>query len=120
MNPRVSRSSALASKATGFPIAKVAAKLAVGYTFDEFKQWTLGVLHDDNVKDLCVTFTKKDGSERAMQCTLVEGRIPADKTPKTQSEAGTNSGSAVRVFDTEKQEWRSFRWDSVIKVEFSL
>jgi carbamoyl-phosphate synthase large subunit len=35
MNPRVSRSSALASKATGFPIAKVAAKLAVGYTLDE-------------------------------------------------------------------------------------
>src|SRR5260370_18698505 len=35
MNPRVSRSSALASKATGFPIAKLAAKLAVGYTLDE-------------------------------------------------------------------------------------
>jgi carbamoyl-phosphate synthase large subunit len=37
MNPRVSRSSALASKATGFPIAKIAAKLAVGYTLDEVK-----------------------------------------------------------------------------------
>jgi carbamoyl-phosphate synthase large subunit len=37
MNPRVSRSSALASKATGFPIAKIAAKLAVGYTLDELK-----------------------------------------------------------------------------------
>merc|ERR1711965_1198643 len=37
MNPRVSRSSALASKATGFPIAKVAALLAVGYTLDELK-----------------------------------------------------------------------------------
>jgi carbamoyl-phosphate synthase large subunit len=37
MNPRVSRSSALASKATGFPIAKVAAKLAVGYTLDELR-----------------------------------------------------------------------------------
>jgi carbamoyl-phosphate synthase large subunit len=37
MNPRVSRSSALASKATGFPIAKVAARLAVGYTLDELK-----------------------------------------------------------------------------------
>ena len=35
MNPRVSRSSALASKATGFPIARVAAKLAIGYTLDE-------------------------------------------------------------------------------------
>ena len=38
MNPRVSRSSALASKATGFPIAKVATKLAIGYTLDEIKK----------------------------------------------------------------------------------
>ncbi len=38
MNPRVSRSSALASKATGFPIAKIAAKLAVGYTLDELRE----------------------------------------------------------------------------------
>ena len=37
MNPRVSRSSALASKATGFPIAKIAAKLAIGYSLDELK-----------------------------------------------------------------------------------
>src|SRR3978361_1111680 len=37
MNPRVSRSSALASKATGFPIARIAAKLAVGFTLDELK-----------------------------------------------------------------------------------
>ena len=42
MNPRVSRSSALASKATGFPIAKVAAKLAVGYTLDELSNDTGG------------------------------------------------------------------------------
>ena len=37
MNPRVSRSSALASKATGFPIAKIATKLALGYTLDEIQ-----------------------------------------------------------------------------------
>ena len=43
MNPRVSRSSALASKATGFPIAKVAAKLAVGYTLDEIQNDITGV-----------------------------------------------------------------------------
>ena len=42
MNPRVSRSSALASKATGFPIAKVAARLAVGYTLDELKKEITG------------------------------------------------------------------------------
>ena len=88
--------------------------------FEEFKTWTLGVLHDRNIKDLCVTFTKKDSSERAMRCTLVEEAIPADKQPKTQSEGSTSTGSAVRVFDTEKSEWRSFRWDSVTKVEFTL
>lgn len=43
MNPRVSRSSALASKATGFPIAKVAARLAVGYTLDELKNEIIGL-----------------------------------------------------------------------------
>ncbi|WP_225721781.1 carbamoyl-phosphate synthase large subunit [Candidatus Vallotiella sp. (ex Adelges kitamiensis)] len=42
MNPRVSRSSALASKATGFPIARVAAKLAIGYTLDELKNEITG------------------------------------------------------------------------------
>ena len=42
MNPRVSRTSALASKATGFPIAKVAAKLAIGYTLDELKNEITG------------------------------------------------------------------------------
>ncbi len=44
MNPRVSRSSALASKATGFPIARVAAKLAIGYTLDELKNEITGGL----------------------------------------------------------------------------
>jgi carbamoyl-phosphate synthase large subunit len=44
MNPRVSRSSALASKATGFPIAKVAAKLAIGYTLDELRNEITGGL----------------------------------------------------------------------------
>jgi len=48
MNPRVSRSSALASKATGFPIAKIAAKLAVGYTLDEIR--------NDITRETCAAF----------------------------------------------------------------
>ena len=44
MNPRVSRSSALASKATGFPIARVAAKLAIGYTLNELRNEITGGL----------------------------------------------------------------------------
>ena len=45
VNPRVSRSSALASKATGYPIAKMAAKLAVGYTLDELKNPLTGTTY---------------------------------------------------------------------------
>ena len=45
VNPRVSRSSALASKATGYPIAKVATKLAIGYTLDEIKNDVTGTTY---------------------------------------------------------------------------
>ena len=87
--------------------------------FDEFKTWTLGLLHDENLKSsLCVTFTKKDGTQRTMRPTLVESRIPMEKQPKTKTEGSETSGSAVRVFDTEVQEWRSFRWDSITEVRF--
>lgn len=88
--------------------------------FDEFKTWTLGILHDRNAKDLCITFTKRDGTEREMRCTLVEEAIPQEKRPKTEGSGSETTGSAVRVFDIEKQEWRSFRWDSVTKVSFDL
>jgi hypothetical protein len=90
----------------------------------EFKTWLKGILHDEHSKNLCVVFTKKDGTDREMFCTLTEGRIPADKQPKTQDTDGTTarpfSDDALRVFDTEKQEWRSFRWDSVKEVRFDL
>lgn len=92
-------------------------------TDPEFQTWLKGVLHDDVCKDLCITFTKKDGTEREMFCTLSESRIPVDKQPKSGLEEATNSttaGSAIRVFDTVKQEWRSFRWDSIKRVEFSI
>ena len=90
----------------------------------EFKTWLRGLLHDDSAKNLCVVFTKKDGTERAMQCTLAESKIPSEKQPKSHASdsetAGQGNESAIRVFDTEKQEWRSFRWDSVREVRFDL
>jgi hypothetical protein len=93
-------------------------------TDPEFKTWMKGVLHDEHVKDLCVVFTKKDGTEREMQCTLVESRIPQDKQPKSEASDSTTAGQgnddAVRVFDTQIGEWRSFRWDSIKSVNFSL
>jgi hypothetical protein len=90
----------------------------------EFKTWLKGILHDEHAKDLCVVFTKKDGTERELYCTLDESRIPTDKLPQAQDETGTTarkfSDDALRVFDTQKQEWRSFRWDSVKQVRFDL
>jgi hypothetical protein len=93
------------------------------FTTPEGQQWLHGVLHDEHIKDLCVTFTKKDGTEREMFCTLAESRIPADKQPKSgmaQTSNSTTTGSAVRVFDTVTNEWRSFRWDSITNVTFSI
>ena len=93
------------------------------FTTPEGQQWLKGLLRDDITKDLCVTFTKKDGTTREMYCTLCESRIPAEKQPKSGMEEATNSttnGSALRVFDTVANEWRSFRWDSITNVTFSI
>lgn len=87
-------------------------------TDPEFQTWVKDLLHDANVENLCITFTKSDGTDREMRCTLVESFIPTDKTPKgTGREAPTTT---QRVFDVEKQEWRSFKWDSVKSVSFDL
>lgn len=86
----------------------------------EFKKYVRELLHDENLKDVCVTFTKTDGSEREMHCTLVEGRIPSDKRPKSEGSSGSTSDAAQRVFDTNVGEWRSFRWDSIKTVGFTI
>ena len=61
---------------------------------------------------LYVQFEKKDGTIRYMKCTLLESLIPADKKPTLDY---TESLKAIRVFDIEKNEWRSFRYDSVLQ-----
>ena len=90
----------------------------------EFREWLRGVLHDESTKNLCIVFTKQDGTEREMFCTLCESRIPAEKQPKSQTSNSTSTrqgnDTAVRVFDTDKQEWRSFRWESVKEVRFDV
>jgi carbamoyl-phosphate synthase large subunit len=79
MNPRVSRSSALASKATGFPIAKVAAKLAIGYTLDEIKNDITGGITPASFEptiDYVITkipkftFEKFKGSENILSSSM--------------------------------------------------
>lgn len=81
---------------------------------DVLKDRILEALRTDIVT---VRFTKADGTERDMRCTLVESKIPTDRQPKNEAKATDSVGSAVRVFDTEKGEWRSFRWESLISVE---
>ncbi|MBO7349988.1 MAG: carbamoyl-phosphate synthase large subunit [Acetobacter sp.] len=80
MNPRVSRSSALASKATGFPIAKIAAKLAVGYTLDELK--------NDVTRSMPASF------EPTIDYVVVKiPRFAFEKFPKTQALLSTSMKS---------------------------
>ena len=84
MNPRVSRSSALASKATGFPIAKIAAKLAVGYTLDEIPN----------------DITKKTPASFEPVLDYVVTKIPRwafEKFPGTSGKLGTSMQSVGEV-----------------------
>lgn len=83
----------------------------------EDKTFVRELLHNEEVRDLCVTFTKKDGTQREMFCTLSESRIPADKKPKNTDSVFTDE--ALRVFDEKIGEWRSFRWESVTKIEYT-
>ena len=85
---------------------------------DDGKNYVHSLLHDESVSDLCITFTKKDGTERVMHATLLESKIPTEKQPKEGSVV-KHSSAAQRVFDTQIGEWRSFRWDSVKAVSFS-
>ena len=93
MNPRVSRSSALASKATGFPIAKIAAKLAVGYTLDELK--------NDITRETVASF------EPAIDyCVLKIPRFTFEKFPGAKDELTTamkSVGEAMSIGRTFKE-----------------
>lgn len=62
-----------------------------------------------------VKFTKADGSERIMFCTLKQDEIPEDKKPKGSSSPSRKENlEIIKVFDTEIEEWRSFKVASVL------
>lgn len=65
--------------------------------------------------EVWLTFTKKDGSERKMHCTTMIDLIPADKRPSTEPSNRKTSETSMPVFDLDINEWRSFRWDSVVE-----
>ena len=104
---------------TDFDTIDQALVAGVEKEINDIKNYIKGLLIDENVPAVCVTFTKKDGSERIIKCTLVESRIPENKRPKEKA-TSISSDEAIRVFDLEKQDWRSFRWDSVKSFGFDL
>jgi hypothetical protein len=93
--------------------------MSAKFDFSDAKEkgWLKELLKNEVVT---LTFTKKDGSEREMVATLSEARIP--KSEKTTESAGTRkySDEAQPVYDVEAEGWRSFRWDSLSKIEFSI
>jgi len=88
--------------------------------WDKFSKWLTGMLKVNET--VTVTFTKVDGTERVMNCTLKPELLPVvevkplaeGKTPRKEST------TSIRVFDLKKQEWRSFTTKNVTKVEFSI
>ena len=86
--------------------------------WNSFPEWIKNSLKENVVT---VTFTKKDGNERIMHCTLDPAKLPPaqivteeNKTPRKVSE------NTMAVYDIDNQGWRSFRWDSVRKIEFTM
>lgn len=72
------------------------------------------VLIEQLSKDIVtLSFTKKDGTERVMKCTRNLNLIPTEFQPKSETKNESETGDNIRVFDIEKQGWRSFNFSSV-------
>jgi len=88
--------------------------------WDKFSNWLTGMLKIN--ESVTVTFTKQDGTNRVMNCTLKPELLPVvevkplaeGKTPRKEST------TSIRVFDLDKKEWRSFTTKNVTRVEFSI
>lgn len=67
-------------------------------------------------EDVCeIKFIKTNGEERIMRATLNQNSIPTQKLPKENYDGVDNTIQAIRCFDVEKQDWRSFLYDNVLK-----
>jgi len=80
------------------------------------KDWLKSMLNDGVAT---ITFTKTDGTERVMKCTLDRKMVPEPKVVH-ESRLRSISPDVLPVYDIEAQGWRSFRWDSVTKVDIKL
>jgi len=86
--------------------------------WDKFSNWLTGMLKINET--VTVTFTKKDGTERVMNCTLKPELLPEAKPLAEGKTPRKESTTSIRVYDLEKQEWRSFTTKNVTRVEFSI
>jgi hypothetical protein len=88
--------------------------------WDKFTNWLTGMLKIN--ESVTVTFTKKDGTVRVMKCTLKPDALPVvEVRPLVEGkQPRKESTTSIRVFDLEKNEWRSFNTQSVTRVEFSI
>ena len=86
--------------------------------WDKFSKWLNGMLKINET--VTVTFTKQDGSERVMNCTLKPELLPEAKPLAEGKQPRKESTTSIRVYDLEKQEWRSFTTKNVTRVEFSI
>jgi hypothetical protein len=84
--------------------------------WDKFTVWLKGMLA---VSEGIVTFTKSDGTERVMKCTLVPEQLPKVEL-KEDAKPRKESTTSMRVFDLEKNEWRSFTIKKVKQVNFTI
>ena len=87
--------------------------------FKLFKKWLKGHLAFGPVT---VTFSKKDGTERVMNCTTNSNLIPASpivESTEPKKEKKVNE-DVMPVYDLDARGWRSFRWDSIKQVKFEL
>ena len=62
-----------------------------------------------------VTFTKVNGDERVMRCTLSDGYIPEEKRPQSEANNWNEDVTAIRCFDVEKNDWRAFKPENVVE-----
>jgi len=76
----------------------------------EDRNWYLERLRNGRCE---VDFTKKDGTKRKMVCTLNMDLIPGDHHPKSDGNSTSQTNGSIRVYDFEKEAWRSFRVESV-------
>ena len=97
---------------------------------EQIRAWVKDLLQKSTIT---VTFVKADGTDREMLCTLNWDNIPVDKAPKetpttpidgimreSKKPRKEPDPHSIRVFDLEKQEWRSFRFDRLKKVTATL